>query len=77
MSTIRVTVMDESIERHDFEESVSVPFLERVADDREYHDGLVYTIACGLLYRAGLIPGSLHNPVITVDGREIEIGEII
>ena len=67
MATIRVTVMDDDGNRHDFEESVG----------SEVNDDLVYTIACGLLYQSDWIPGSLRNPVITVDGREIETEERI
>lgn len=70
MATIKVTVRDENDETHKYEESV--PFLEQVADDREYHDNLVHTIACGLLYRSDWCPGSLCNVVITVGDRVID-----
>lgn len=70
MATIRITVKDENDETHNYEESI--PLLEKVADDREYHDGLVHTIACGLLFRSDWCPDSLHDVVITVDGRVID-----
>jgi hypothetical protein len=70
MRTIRVQAKDDNGEPVDL--STGVP-LERVEDDRHFADSLAFTVACGLLYCSDWIPGSLHDPVITVDDREIDV----
>lgn len=70
MATIKIKATAENGDIHEWVEMV--PHLEHVSDDREYHDNLVHTIACGLLYRSDWCPGSLSGVVITVDDREID-----
>lgn len=51
----------------------TTPALDRIAVDDDHRDEICILLGMGLLYNSSRIPGSLRNPVISVDGVEINL----